>query len=42
MRGEYLSAGRWYRGFTIARDGEKRKVRYYGWDVGDDEWVTPR
>jgi hypothetical protein len=40
-RAEFFSSGQWYRGFTVARDGEKRKVRYYGWDVGDDEWVTP-
>jgi len=40
-RAEFLSSGEWYRGFTVARDGEKRKVRYYGWDVADDEWVTP-
>ncbi|OAI53464.1 hypothetical protein AYO47_00875 [Planctomyces sp. SCGC AG-212-M04] len=40
-RAEFLSQGKWWTGFTVARDGEKRKVRYYGWDVKDDEWITP-
>jgi hypothetical protein len=40
VRGEFRSYDdQWYPGFTIAKDGTKRKVRYYGYDSSEDEWV---
>lgn len=41
QRAEFLSYGDWYKGFVVDRDGEKRKVHYYGWAASADEWVTP-
>lgn len=40
-RGEFRSSGGWYRGFTIGHDGDKKLVRFYGYDSSCDEWVGP-
>lgn len=31
----------WWKARVIEVDGERLKVRYYGWDASHDEWVTP-
>jgi hypothetical protein len=38
---EVESGGEWYPAQVIAVRGAELKVRYYGYESSDDEWVTP-
>ncbi len=41
QRGEYLVDGTWWPGYTIERDGARRKVRFYGYTQWEERWVEP-
>ncbi|MFM9905480.1 MAG: agenet domain-containing protein [Pyrinomonadaceae bacterium] len=41
-RVEAYSEDDWYRGFIVDVRGNKFKVHYYGYEAGDDEWVTAK
>ena len=42
QRVEAYSDGDWYRGFIVAERGSNVKVHYYGYELGDEEWVAPK
>lgn len=40
-RVEVKEDGEWFKGRIIDARGGKYRVRYYGYEVSDDQWVTP-
>lgn len=40
-RVEVKDGGEWFKGRVIDVQGGKYRVRYYGYEVSDDEWVAP-
>lgn len=41
-RVEVFSGGGWYKGFITDTNNGKYKIRYYGYEESDDEWVSEK